>query len=648
MLEFIYLGFFLLGILGLAGYKAPNFISYVVFGLLSILCFVASLFFISNLKSEYGFRLGGNFLFEPSFLITPLGGFFSFIIVFIGFGASLYSLGYIKNMKRESNLSVFAALFSFFILTMLLVVSSNNVFGFIVLWEIMTLLSVLLLKFSDEPGSNKTVMIYLGIAQVGAFCIIIALLMLSYFANSSEFSGWVNLQIPQTAALIILIILFIGFGSKAGVFPLHVHSPLAYPLAKSNISALMSGVMSKIAIFGLIKFSLMLQILPGFALSVIIFGAISAILGISYALVQTQYKKLIAYSSVENIGIILLGVGVGFYGVSINEPTLILLGFVGGLFHTLNHSVFKSLLFFGAGDIHLATGQKDMTNLGGLAKKMPLSAFFILIACISISALPPLNGFVSEWFIYRSMLFGGLDESLLARAIFSLSIVALAITGALVVYAFIRLYGSIFCGVCKNENIDIKKRSLFISFAMGILAISCIYLGIASNNILGMLTSVVLSLVPNTDLSVNINTISLPLIALLLCMLFILPFILYGLFGANMSRARESEPWACGFKFSPQMSMNSNSFVGDFKRLFGKLFKFKPEFSQNSYFEPAVYKNDTKDFWWDLLYEPIIKFNAFIADKIGVFQNGRSNFYVVYILIYLYAMLVAGFYFLGA
>ncbi|MDV2489996.1 MULTISPECIES: proton-conducting transporter membrane subunit [Campylobacter] len=650
MLEIIYTSFFLVGIICLVLYRVPKIALYIGLAIPCIISIFSTIYFIKNINSTYGFKLAGNFLFSPHFIITPLSGFFSFIITFIAIGICIYTIGYIKEFKDRGNLAVFAALFNFFILSMLLVVSSSDVFSFIVLWEIMTLISALLLKFNDEKHSNKTVMIYLSIAQIGAFCILIALLFISYFAGSFSFIQWSKLDIDPTVATCILILLLIGFGSKIGMFPFHVWAPLVYPLAPSNVAGMLSGIMSKMAIFGIIQFSVILPITSGFALSVVALGAISALIGITYALIQNDYIKLISYSSVENLGIIMLGVGVGFYGISIAEPTLVLLGFIGALFHVLNHSTFKSLLFLGSGSIYSVTRTKNMNSLGGLARKMPFTALFFLIGAISISALPPLNGFISEWFIYRSMFMGALDDSIASRLIFALAIICLALTGAMVVYAFIKLYGVIFAGTPKDENIHNRacEKSFFMPFGMFILAFSSIYFAVFANNIILFLGNVVLYLVPQTMYSMNINVISMPAIMILLMFALALPFLLFGLFGANMSKVRASEPWACGFKFSPQMSMNSNSFVGDFKRLISKVIKFKTETKQQNYFSNVDYKTGTEDVWWKILYEPIIKFNMLIADKIGAFQNGRSSFYVVYILVYLYAMLVVGFYFLGA
>lgn len=649
MLEIIYLFYFLLGVICLGLYSHSTLAHYIGFGLSVILSLVAALFFILNINNTYGFALGGNFLFNPKFTITPLEGFFSFIVSFIAFSTGIYSLGYAKTLSKKVNLAIFTSMYNFFIFSMLLVISSSNVFSFIVLWEFMTLISALLLKIDDTKSSNRTVMIYLGIAQIGAFCILAGLLMLSYFANSVEFSNWINLDLPFLYNSIIFILLFIGFASKFGAFPFHVWLPMAHCLAPTNISAFLSAVMTKIALFGLIKFCLTMPISPYFGLAIMIFGGLSILFGILQAIIQNEYKRIIAYSTVENIGIIMLGIGAAFYGIGSENSALIILGFIGAFYHILNHSIFKSLLFFGAGSIYNATKTKYITKLGGLATKMPFTAFFFLIATLSISALPPLNGFMSEWYIYKSMLIGGISNEFFSRLIFSLCIVALALSGALVVYVFVRMFGVIFAGVPRDENIfnEACEKSFFMPFGMFILSITCIFLGLYANSIIEMLGNIVLFMMNASGLNISIQTLFMPLIAILLCLLFIFPFLLFILFGANRSKTKLTPPWACGFKYDPRMQMNASSFIGDLRKIVTRFTSIKSEFKEKDYFSKIDYKISIKDIWWEILYEPVVKFSMKIADKIGIFQNGRCNFYIIYILLYLCAMLVIGFYVLG-
>ena len=251
MLKFLFFSYLCVGIISLILYKSKKIAFYFGFVSNALISLLGALYFITNLNSKYEFSLKG-FLFEPNFMLTPLGAFFSFIICFIGAMSAIYSLGYLKNFKV--NFAVFSSLFSFFMLSMLMVLNSNDVFGFIVLWELMTLVSALMLKFNDTPSSNYSVMLYLGVAQVGAFCLVIAMLIMANTSGSLHFSDW-NFNSPS---LFICILLFIGFGTKAGLAPFHVWSPIVYPHVNSNVSALFSSAMSKVAIFALIKFMFVL------------------------------------------------------------------------------------------------------------------------------------------------------------------------------------------------------------------------------------------------------------------------------------------------------------------------------------------------------------------------------------------------------
>ena len=290
-------------------------------------------------------------------------------------------MSYAEEYIKKANVGVFACLFNLFILSMLLVISANNVFCFVVLWELMTLISSFLILVNDGKGTLKAVMVYLGIAQVGAFCITCGLLIMAHYAGSAEFSKFAHLNMPTAASVVVFILFLVGFGSKAGMWPFHVWLPMAHPAAPSNVSALMSGVMIKVALFTLVKFTLFLPLSIYFGLTVLILGAASSLFGVLYALCQHDYKALLAYHSVENIGIILLGLGTGLYGLAAGNNTLAAIGFLAGCYHVVNHAIFKGLLFLCAGSVLHATHTRDMDVLGGLAKRC-LGRLWV---CLSVS-----------------------------------------------------------------------------------------------------------------------------------------------------------------------------------------------------------------------------------------------------------------------
>ncbi|BCX78708.1 proton-conducting transporter membrane subunit [Campylobacter sp. 19-13652] len=642
----VYLLFLFSTLASIAMYSYPRTAIKVGFGLGALSSFYACCHFLGAIDETTSFALFGNFLFAPHFELTPLGQFFSFVVSFIALASSIYGLSYAEEYVKKANTAVFASLFNAFVLFMLLVISANDTFSFIVLWELMTIVSAFLILVND--GGDKTlkaVMIYLGIAQIGAFCILCGMLIINHYTGSSVFNQLSGTYMPLWASILCFVLFLIGFGSKAGMWPFHVWLPLAHPAAPSNVSSLMSGVMIKVAIFGLIKFALMLPLAPGFGIVLVLFGAASALFGVLYALTQHDYKALLAYHSVENIGIILLGIGSGLYGLATSNSLLAGLGLMAGLYHVLNHATFKGLLFLSAGSVLRATHTKDMQALGGLAKKMPYTAAFFFIGAMAITALPPLNGFVSEWFVYRSMLLGGMGDGVLARFIFGLGMVALALTGALAVMCFVKVYGVIFGGMPRDERINqnAKEAPKSMLAGMALLALGCVGFGLGAKSVVASILTPVSNLYGSTQ---NIQAISTPLIAIVLLSTLLMPFVILRVVKANRKKPREGDPWACGFKYSTRMQMTAAPFTGDLRKITNWILRADKKIETNGYFEPVRYKNHTKDIWWAWVYEPSIKFNKLIADKIGIMQNGKTNLYALYVLLYLCAILAIGHYML--
>lgn len=646
-MQTIYTLFLVSSLLSIVLYKKPLLAQKIGFGLASVISLYAAIFFFSHVNDTMVWKLPGNFISMPVFKLDSLGMFFSFLVSLISFAVSLFSFDYAKFYEKKANLAVFASLFNAFILSMLLVIASDGVFSFMLLWEVMTLISALLILINDGKDASKNVMIYLGIAQIGAFCLMVALIIMASMAGSFEFSSFEKLEMGFGTSLTLFVLLFIGFGSKAGMFPFHIWLPLAYCQSPSNASALMSGVMIKVALFAFIKFSLLLPQFVQFGYILLFFGALSCVFGIIYALISNDYKASIAYSSCENVGIIFLGLGGAFYGLGANDPFITLLGFIAALFHILNHAIFKSLLFMLSGNIYTATLTRDMDALGGLHKKMPITSIIFFIAALSICALPPLNGFASEWIIYKSMVMGGIEDGVTSRFFFSLAIIALSITGAMAIMAFSKAYGAIFLGIARDpKSIETTKEVSFIRLLpLGLLVSLCIGLGIFMHDVVGMLSRIVYTIMPQTTAS-PYGFISMPIIILVLALCAILPFVFLFLLKANHKEVRVTDPWACGFLYNKNMQIGSNSFTGDIRKALSFLIRYESNVKMDGYFSKAVYTQKTRDIFWDKLYEPVIDFIMEIADKIGIFQNGRTNLYASYILIYLCLILMFGYYYI--
>ena len=416
--------------------------------------------------------------FSLDFKIDSLSAFFLATIFFICLLSSIYSYHYMNKPEKAFRTSINYLFFSLLILSMALVVTAGNMITFLLSWEIMSLSSFFLVVYNyTSPENRQAGRLYFIFSHVGAMLILVAFGIMYQFTGSFAFEEAQTLS--DTAKLLVFIFSFIGFGSKAGVFPFHVWLPHAHPAAPSHISAVMSGVMIKTGIYGILRMYAILGLHSQvFADIVLIAGIISGILGVVYALGQHDLKRLLAYHSVENIGIILIGIGIGMLGVSSGKPIMAVLGFTGGLLHVLNHSIFKSLLFMGSGMVLQKTGTRSIDALGGLLKKMKITGTTFLIGSLAISGLPPFNGFVSEFFIYLGA-FKGISLSNMPFVLSLLGIVGLAVIGGLALACFTKVTGVVFQGEPRSpEAANVDEKGPAMLAPMLILAAACFVIGV--------------------------------------------------------------------------------------------------------------------------------------------------------------------------
>ncbi|MBI5180262.1 MAG: hydrogenase 4 subunit B, partial [Nitrospirae bacterium] len=440
--------------------------------------------------------------------LDPLSGFFVTVIGLLSFFVSIYSLGYVKGFLGHRSVTHLAVFYCLFITGMFLVVLSDDALSFLISWELMAASSYFLVMFEDEHTENRrAAFLYLVVAHVGAIAILLSFGILAGLTTGFKgFDGYTfdamrQAEYPAGWATAAFLLAFFGFAAKAGVIPLHIWLPEAHPVAPSNVSALMSGVMLKTAIYGIVRVSFDLIGVSEWwwGAIVLIFGLISAVLGVLYALMQHDLKRLLAYSSVENIGIILIGIGLAMIFTYFEMPQLAALALIAGLYHTLNHAMFKGLLFMGAGAVLHATKERNMEKMGGLIHKMPWTAALFLIGCISISALPPFNGFISEWFTFQAFLLTPSLSSHLLNLLIPLGAAILALAAALAAACFVKAFGITFLGhwrgghnpsppfdspLAKGGYRGVKggKGGLevdwFMRSAMILTAVSCLVLGV--------------------------------------------------------------------------------------------------------------------------------------------------------------------------
>ena len=598
--------------------------------------------------------------------LDPLAAFFVLTISLVGLAASIYALGYVTEFYGRVSLGALGSLFNGFLLSMTLVVMADNGFFFLIVWELMSLLSYFLVVTEHEKAEVRYAgFFYLIMTHVGTAFIILTFLI--FFQNTGSFSFDVfrhpDTPLPQGLRTFAFIAALIGFGTKAGIVPLHVWLPYAHPAAPSHISALMSGVMIKTAIYALVRvyFDFLGGQFPwwwGFIILVV--GAVSALLGVMYALMEHDLKSLLAFHSVENIGIILMGLGAGMIFQTYGLKEFAALGLLAGLYHTINHAVFKALLFLGAGSLLYATHTRNMEEYGGLLKRMPWTGFFFLVGAVSISALPPTNGFVSEWLVFQSLFLSFHIPSIFLKLMLPLAAAMLALTSVLALACFAKAFGISFLALPRSSHARHAgevPRSMRVGMAL--LAVACVVLGVAPMVVVPLLDRIIAPLagVSIADkvialdgwalapVNVEFSSLSSPALALLLATLSLLGLGLVAAFG-GLAKARHSKTWGCGINLSPRMEYTATGFVQPIKRVFSTIYqptvKLEQEFLEESkYFaKRQQFEFHIEPVFQKYLYDPVVDFFLAMAGRLRVIQAGSLHLYLTYIFVTLVVLLL--------
>jgi len=596
------------------------------------------------------------------FAVDRLSAFFVVVIAVGAIPAALYAIGYTREYAGKHSLAGMGFAFNVFVTAMILVPLARNVLSFLALWELMSLASYFLVITEHEREETlRDGWVYFVMTHAGFAALLVGFLLLARATGTMSFTEWgvAAGKLDATSRNLIFILFALGFGSKAGIIPLHVWLPRAHPAAPSHVSALMSGVMIKLGVYGLLRVAFdWLGAGPlWWGATILIVGAISGVLGVLYALVDADLKRLLAYSSVENIGIIMLGLGAAMLFQTFNLPGLAALALVAALFHTFNHAAFKSLLFMGAGAVLHATHTRNMEELGGLIKRMPQSAVFFLVGSLAIAALPPFNGFISEWLTFQSLLLSFQISAPTVNLIFALGVAALALTSGLAAACFVRAFGITFLALPRSEPAALAREVAWtMRAAMALLALACVALGVAPFVILAPLEATVFDLIGgHADMHFDWNAVVAndgfgwvaPLwIALgLLAFLMAIPLALR-LMGVN-KRWRYYETWGCGRALqTARFEYTATAFANPFRRVFALLYRpvkeldieFHPE---SRYFvHTIVYYNEGRSVFEDTLYRPLLRLIQALARAARGLQSGNVHSYLVYILVALVALLI--------
>ncbi|HDF2341687.1 TPA: hydrogenase 4 subunit B [Morganella morganii] len=591
--------------------------------------------------------------------LDSLAAFMVMVISLLVTVSALYSLNYVQEYLGRGAWSM-GFFLNLFIASMVALVVMDNAFWFIILFEMMSLASWFLVIADQDDKSIRAGLLYFFIAHAGSVLIMIAFFLMWRESGSLDFDSFRQLSLSPAMASVVFLLGFFGFGAKAGMLPLHSWLPQAHPAAPSHASALMSGVMVKIGIFGIIKVGIdLLGATQGWwGIVVLGFGAVSSVLGVMYALAEHDIKRLLAWHTVENIGIILMGVGVAMVGMANDMPVLATIGLLGAIYHLLNHAVFKGLLFLGAGAVIYRIHTRDMEKMGGLAKLMPLTATAFLIGCMAISALPPLNGFVSEWYTYQSLFSMSHDGTFIMKISGPIAIVMLAITGALAAMCFVKVYGVSFCGGARSEAATHAREVPWtMTAAMLILAVVCVLLGVGASVIAPVLAKVAMTLTAGTDVTVAQGAMLVPdsaaqamispaMTFLLLLALPLIPFIIYLVFkGKQMGFRRKGDAWACGYAWERDMSVSAGGFTQPLRSMFAPLYRMRKQLDPSARLAHALDvtkagAGKVEPFWDERIIYPLVRGINRFAKRIQCLQGGDFRLYCLYVVAALVVLLV--------
>ena len=576
--------------------------------------------------------------------VDRLSGFFLFIVCAVSMPAVFYSFSYIAHHYSRGRAAWYWALLPLFLLSMVLVVTGATVFAFFAGWELMTVISAALIVLEGDSEERRgNIFLYLLTMHAGAALVISAFLLFAPHTSSLDF-----VSIRTAAAAMsggektaVFLLAFFGFATKAGIVPLHVWLPRAHPIAPTPVSALMSGIMLKTAVYAFLRF--VFGFLSGGpdwgGYLVLVAGGISALLGILYALSESDLKRLLAYSSVENLGIIYLTIGAAMLCQKNGAPGFAALALLAALVHALNHAIFKNLLFLGAGAIQYKTHSLKLNELGGLWKTMPATGAFFLVGCVSIAGVPLFNGFIGEWMAFQSFLAGAQLSHPAPQLTLALSAGALALTGGLAAACFVNVFGTAFLGRPRRMQIEPEtKMPLSMLVPLGALAAACLVIGVMPMVLIRPLWALVEGLIPGGNfesgakIGSGIQMVTATVLIAALAAILIRTVVRY------------APTWGCGLaSLTGRMQYTATSFSKPVRTVFQPVYKAsrKLEISpaDKPYFPTAISYESTRTLHYEkLLYRPIVNTIMTIAQQLRRLQTGNIQWYLLYIFLALLCM----------
>jgi len=581
--------------------------------------------------------------------IDPLSAFFLLTITVLFLLAGIYGHGYLKDQGKKG-LNAHYAFYLLALVSLMLLVTAQDAVLFLLAWEMVTISSYFLIVFHDD---RKTVRdagyLFLIAAHTGTFCLWLMFFLMGQHAGSMDFDQMALASFPATLAGVLFILGMVGFGVKTGFIPLHIWLPHAHPAAPSHVSAVLSAVMIKMGIYGLMRMILIIKVFPQWcAMVLLLAGMISGVGGVLYALGQHEIKKLLAYHSIENIGIITLGLGIGLWGQIEHNELVALIGYAGALLHVFNHAVFKGLLFLSAGSVIRSTHTGEIDRLGGLLKYLPWTGHLFLIGSLSICGLPLFNGFISEWFVFRA-LFEGMFHLKMDALVFSgTGIVALALMGGLAAACFAKVFGAVFLGNSRSlDNTQLKESSRLLRVPMAVLGGICLWVGLFPGTMVSFALAAA-STIASVKLSPAMEGVVISPLLTAVLVLFILIAVTAILFlfkrmAAKCLPVERAPTWGCGYSApTARMQYTASSFAEPILRIFRNVLGYGVKGAKLQGYFPKTQEvsSHVVEASEDLIFRPAFGAVRSLCAKLKIIQCGHTQVYLLYIFVFLLLLLV--------
>src|SRR6266567_1216141 len=598
------------------------------------------------------FQLAWTLPFGPAQIgIDPLSAWFLLPIFLIPGCAALYARTYWPAERHPTNIRKTTFFFGLMSAAMSAVVLSRDAITFLFAWEIMALAAYFLVTTEDEKREvNAAGTLYMITTHAATLALFALFPLLNLLTSSWLFPAATTLDATTPIATAIFLTALFGFGMKAGIMPLHIWLPSAHANAPSHVSAAMSGVILKVGIYGLVRTLSFFHGVPlWWGSFVLILGVVSGVIGVAFAIGQHDLKRLLAYHSIENIGIIAMGLGVALIGQATGSPAMMLLGMAGALLHVLNHATFKALLFLGAGSVIHASGTREIDLMGGVARRLPYTALLFGVGAVAICGLPPLNGFVSELLIYLGF-FRGIQGTGFATAVSALAAPALAMVGGLAVACFVKVYGIVFLGIPRTEEHAASHEAGWqMLLPMTLLALICAAVGLAPALLVGLLQQASLTALPTLTAREGgelTALVPLPMVTLVAIALLALLALLVFWYRRRLAAAPRGETvtWGCGYQRpTPRIQYSASSFAQMLTGIFA--FALKPRVHKpgiSEIFPPGTgFHSHVPEAVLELVYIPSLErlYERFAG--VRKLQNGILQQYVLYSLITLVVLLLS-------